>query len=195
MFIAVMARGAAAQFKARARCVCGQQRRCCDLTCVVMRRQCAPPVVWCGALACCSSSGAVRRQHPQALSAQVATGTIAAVLCFMKPSTPLYAVDDLNDVPDVVGQLLGAAKRAAGARLELVADTVTNTAGGLGREVSMLLFAVAAALLAVVCVCAGASALLSTSLGWGWALVLVGAVQLAISAVIARLALRTMATL
>jgi hypothetical protein len=112
----------------------------------------------------------------------------------MTMRTSLHAIDDLNDVPDVIGHLFGAAQRSAGARLELVADTVTTTAGVLGRAVSMLLFAVAAALLAVVCVCAGASALLSTSLGWGWSLVLVGAVQLSIAAVIARVALRAMAT-
>jgi hypothetical protein len=111
----------------------------------------------------------------------------------MTMRTSLHAIDDLNDVPDVIGHLFGAAQRSAGARLELVADTVTTTASVLGRAVSMLLFAVVAALLAVVCVCAGASALLSTSLGWGWSLVLVGVVQLCIAAVVARVALRTMA--
>jgi hypothetical protein len=111
----------------------------------------------------------------------------------MTTRTPLQAIE-LDDVPDVVGQLLGAAQRAAGARLELVADTVTNTAGVLGRAVAVLLFAVAAAFLAVVCVCAGASALMSTSLGWGWSLVLVGGVQLAVAAMMARVALRSMAS-
>lgn len=111
----------------------------------------------------------------------------------MMPSTPLRAVADLNDVTDVVGDLFGAAQRAAGARLELVADTVTNTAGVLGRAVAMLLFAVAAALLAVVGVCAGTAVLLSPSLGWGWSLVLVGTVQLAIATVMGVVALRTMA--
>jgi hypothetical protein len=110
----------------------------------------------------------------------------------MMMRTPLQAVDDLNDVPDVVGQLFGAAQRAAGARLELVTDTVANTAAVLGRAVAMLLFAVAAALLAVMCVCAGASALMSPSLGWGWSLVVVGGIQLAVAAVVARVALRTM---
>lgn len=145
-------------------------------------RRCAPPASRCST---CPRSCAARRSRTD--------GTKSALSSFMMEATPRRAIDDLSDVPDVVGHLFGAAQRAAGARLELVADNVSAGAAVLGRAASLLLLAVVAALLALVCVSAGAAALLSPSLGWGWSFVVIGGALFALAGVVAHGALRAMA--
>lgn len=110
----------------------------------------------------------------------------------MMSRTPLHSVPDLDDVPDAVERLMGAAERAAAARIDLATHGVAATAKTYSRSLALLALSAAAGVLAWIALTAGAVVLMSEALGWGWSLVIMGAVQIIVAIAIAIPALRTM---